>query len=678
MKYLTLTCFLLIYLITNAQTDFKFGKVSKEEVEQTQHALEKDAEAAILYKKETVHYDYNSANGFLTKRYAHYRIKIYDKSGLDWGTFNVPLYKSGSNEESISSVKGYTYNLENGKVVETKLDKSSVFKESVNKYRNKASIVMPEVKEGSVLDIEFVITSDFAGNLNDFQIQYGIPVNIVDVKVKIPQYFVFKRYGKGFYPINLVQSKENRKINYQYRDVKTTSARYSAYNNLTRGTSVTREGTLNFTENIYTIKSGNVPSLKEEDFTDNIDNYRAAIKFELASIQFPNEPFKNYSFTWEDVAKTIYQYPSFGAELGRVKLFKDEVETLKNASSGNTELQRAIFEHVKNHMSWNDYNGVGCEKGLKKAYSEQTGNVADINLMLVNMLRAAGFEANPVLVSTKSHGVPLFPTTDGFNYVVAAVEDNGQVLLMDATEKMGQMGVLPARVLNWKGRLVRTDGTSMEISMHPNKPAQNITFVSANILADGTLEGKTRKQLSANNALTFRKKYKDDSVEDIMDKLEEGKVDFEVNELDVKNKIDCTKPIVEVFAFTKENQTEIISDKVYFKPTFFWSQSDNPFKQDKREYPVDFVYPQLDKMTINLNIPEGYTIESLPESIAIGLPDNLGSFQYSLKQSGNSIQVLCTTSINSAIIPAYYYDSLKEFYNQMVNKLNERVVLVKA
>lgn len=668
MKYLTLTCFLFIYLITNAQTDFKFGKVSKEEVEQTQHALEKDAEAAILYKKEYLFYDYNSESGFVTKRQAHYRIKIYDKSGLDWGTLDVPLYKSGSNEERISGVKGYTYNLENGKVVETKLKKDGVFKESVNKYRNKASIVMPEVKEGSVLDIEYTVVSDFAGNINDFVFQYGIPVNKIDVKVKIPQYYVFKKYSRGFYPINVAQTREKRQMQISYRQE----------NDPGRLNGGRRSGNLDFMENIYTINTATIPSLKKADYTDNINNYRNAITFELASIQFPNEPFKNYSFTWEDVAKTIYQYPSFGAELGRVKLFKDEVETLKNASSGNTELQRGIFEHVKNHMSWNEYNGVGCEKGLKKAYSEQTGNVADINLMLVNMLRAAGFEANPVLVSTKSHGVPLFPTTDGFNYVVAAIEDNGQVLLMDATEKMGQMGVLPARVLNWKGRLVRTDGTSMEISMHPNKPAQNITFVSANILADGTLEGKTRKQLSANNALTFRKKYKDDSVEDIMDKLEEGKVDFEVNELDVKNKIDCTKPIVEVFAFTKENQIEIISDKVYFKPTFFWSQSENPFKQDKREYPVDFVYPQLDKMTINLNIPEGYAIESLPESIALGLPDNLGSFQYSLKQSGNSIQVLCTTSINSAIIPAYYYDSLKEFYNQMVNKLNERVVLVKA
>lgn len=668
MKYLTLTCFLFIYLITNAQTEFKFGKVSKEEVEQTQHALEKDAEAAILYKNEYLFYDYNSESGFVTKRHSHYRIKIYDKAGLDWGTLDVPLYKSGSNEERISGVKGYTYNLENGKVVETKLKKDGVFKESVNKYRNKASIVMPEVKEGSVLDIEYTVVSDFAGNINDFVFQYGIPVNKIDVKVKIPQYYVFKKYSRGFYPINVAQKMEKRQMQISYRQE----------NDPGRLNGGRRSGNLDFMENIYTINTAAIPSLKKADYTDNINNYRNAITFELASIQFPNEPFKNYSFTWEDVAKTIYQYPSFGAELGREKLFKDEVETLKNASSGNTELQLAIFEHVKNHMSWNDYNGVGCEKGLKKAYSEQTGNVADINLMLVNMLRAAGFEANPVLVSTKSHGVPLFPTTDGFNYVVAAVEDNGQVLLMDATEKMGQMGVLPARVLNWKGRLVRKDGTSMEISMHPSKPAQDITFVSATILADGTLEGKTRTQLSANKALAFRKKYKDDSIEDIMDKLEEGKVDFEVNELDVKNKKDCTKPVVEVFAFTRENQTELISDKIYFKPTFFWSQSENPFKQDKREYPVDFVYPQLDKMTINLNIPEGYTIESLPESMAIGLPDNLGSFKYSLKQNGNSLQVLCTTAINSPVIPAYYYDSLKEFFNQMVNKLNERVVLVKA
>ena len=205
MRFKILPLFLMTVILCSAQEkSFKFGKVSKEEIAQSEHALEKDAEAAVLYKKERVFYDYNAQEGFRTMRDVHFRIKIYGKSGLDWGTLEVPLYTSSNGEERISAVKGITYNMVNGKVVETKLKKDGIFKENVNKYRNKASIAMPEVKEGCVLEVQYRIASDFAGNLDDFQFQYGIPVDKVDVSVEIPQYYIFRRYGRGFYRNSLV------------------------------------------------------------------------------------------------------------------------------------------------------------------------------------------------------------------------------------------------------------------------------------------------------------------------------------------------------------------------------------------------------------------------------------------------------------------------------------------
>lgn len=277
--------FFMTVVFSNAQEkNFKFGKVTKDEMVQKTHPLEEDAEAAILYKKERLYYHYIEGEGFNTMREAHYRIKIYNKSGLDWGTLEVPLYTSDNRGERISSVKGYTYNMEGGKVNKVKLSKSGIFKEKVNKYRTKASIVMPEVKEGSVIEISYQIASDFAGNIDEFKFQYGIPLDVVDLSVEIPEYYVFKRYGRGFYPINLQQSRKNRKINVVYKE--------SSQNRLVSSSRQSmREW--EFFENVYEANIKNIPSLKEVDFTDNIDNYRSAIKFELASTQFPNSTFKN-------------------------------------------------------------------------------------------------------------------------------------------------------------------------------------------------------------------------------------------------------------------------------------------------------------------------------------------------------------------------------------------------
>ena len=667
MKRITFFIILFSVLQFSAQEkNFKFGKVSDAEVRQKEHPIEKDAEAAILYKSERVFYDYDGQQGFRTMRDVHYRIKIYSKAGLDWGTLEVPLYISGSAEERISAVKGYTYNEINGKIVETKLKKDGVFREKVNRYRNKASIAMPEVKEGSVLELQFRVASDFAGNLDDFQFQYGIPVDKVDVSVEIPQYFVFKRYGRGFYPIDLQQSRKNRKIQFNYKpDFKAG------------GDNSSQIRQLDFYENVYTVGTENIPSLKKVEFTDNINNYRSAIKFELASVQFPNRPYKNYSLSWDDVAESIYKSDDFGGELGKERLVKDVVETIKGTVQKDDQLMQGIFDYVKNNLKWNEYNSKYCEKGIKKTLEDKIGNVADINLTLVTMLRYAGFEANPVLVSTKSHGIPLFPTREGFNYVIAAVQNGNGVVFMDATEKMGTIGVLPHRAMNWNGRLVKDDGTSLEVSLTPKKHAKKIVFMNANINADGSADGMIRSQLTNNYAFDYRDSHKDETLDDIMNGMEERYVEMEIDDLDLKNRKDCHKPIVESCHFSKENQVELISDKLYFKPALFLATTENPFKLDNREYPVDFGFPKSNKITVNFKIPEGYQVTSVPENMAIGLPDGLGTFKYAIKQQGNQLQFSSSTDINASIIPPNYYAALKAFFDQIVVKQSENVVLAK-
>ena len=102
-----------------------------------------------------------------------------------------------------------------------------------------------------------------------------------------------------------------------------------------------------------------------------------------------------------------------------------------------------IFDFVKSKVKWNEYYGKYTSDGVKKAYKEQVGNVAEINLMLTSMLRYAGLNANPVLVSTRDNGIPLFPTREGYNYVISCVELPTGKVLLDATNKYGSPNILP-------------------------------------------------------------------------------------------------------------------------------------------------------------------------------------------------------------------------------------------
>ncbi|MBR9856058.1 MAG: DUF3857 and transglutaminase domain-containing protein, partial [Algicola sp.] len=454
MRLKTCILFLLILQMVNAK-EIKFGKVSKEEVAETQHAYYPEANAAILHKSEWVWYDYQYEIGWTVTREVHFRIKIYNKQGFDWATLQIPLYAGRGGEETISGIKGYTFNMENGKVVGEKLKNDGVFEEKVNKYRNKTSITMPEVKEGSILDIEYKIKSPMFWNIDEFKFQYDIPVDNAEVRLDVPEYFIFKRHGKGFQTVQFTESKKNRSMNIAYR---------SSDNMGLVGRTTHNNGTLSFMENIYTMAVSNVPAMLDEKYTNNIDNFKTSVKFELASTNFPNQPYENYSLTWEGVAKSIYSYDDFGEELNKKGYFKDDIDQLLTGLLTNTEKAKAIFHFVKSKMNWDNYYGVSCSsQGVRKAYKEGKGNVAEINLMLTAMFRYAGLDADPVLVSTRSHGIPLFPTSDGFNYVIAGIQIENSIVLFDATEKNAFPDVLPMRALNWFGRLIREDGSSIQV-----------------------------------------------------------------------------------------------------------------------------------------------------------------------------------------------------------------------
>lgn len=661
--------FICLWVNALVANEIKFGKVSKEEVEVKEHHVEKDAAAAILYKNIRVVYNYNSNEGWSVTKNMHYRIKIYNKDGLDWGTMQIPLIVSGSDEERVTGIKGFTFNIVNGKLVKEKLDKNGVFKEKVNKYRNKVSITMPEAKEGSVLDIQFNIISPLYWYMDDYTFQYDIPVDKVDMKLNIPEYFIFRKYTKGYYPIQLKETSGRRTIKIQYRS-ESASSRIGA-------PSKQQTGTLDFRENVYEVTATDLPSMKEEVYTNNINNYRAAIKFELASTQFPNSPYKNYTKSWEDVAKTIYKYSSFGDELKKTNYFEKDIDELIAGVSNGNEKALIIFNYVKSKMTWDKDYGVGCNEGVRKAYKEAVGNVAEINLMLTAMLRYVGLNANPVLVSTKANGIPLFPTRDGFNYVIAAIETQDGILLFDATDEDATVNILPERVLNWEGRLIREDKSSSQIPLVPKSISRKMVFISATLDEDASFSGKLRTQYTDNYAFSFRENYEPSNENEYLEKFENNFDGIEISGHKVENYKALSKPVVENCNFYIEDLVEMIGDKIYFSPMLFFVLEENPFKLDKREYPIDFVFPKLKRYMVNIVIPEGYKVESMPEKIVVQLPDGLGVFKYNILKKGNQLQLLVSSELSTAMLPASHYDALKEYYAQMVAKESEKVVLSK-
>lgn len=647
---------------SNAQ-DYRLGRVSIAELQEKVHTKDSTAVAAILFKKGRTYFNYDIKKGFVANHEIQIRIKIYKKEGLELANFEVPYYIGYQNlsDEMVRFSDGITYNIENGSIVKTKLNSEGTFKGNVNENWKKAIVTMPNVKVGSVIELKYTIKSENLTKFPVFQIQYPIPANHVEYCSEIPEYFIYKQLLTGY-----VNVKSDMKLD---QTSQTYDNEYRQTNSIT------------YQQIKSTFVVDDVPALVRENYVDNMDNYKSSLQYELETTRYPNEPVKDYSQTWDGVAKIIYDEKSFGKELlERLYLLEDLRAIINNQDKGISDLDKmnAVFKFIQSKMNWNGEYGYYTDKGAKQAYLDQTGNVAEINFNLINMLNLAGISANPVLVSTREHGIPVFPGRTVFNYVIAAVEINGEKILLDATNKFTTSNILPLNTLNWTGRLIRQDGSSEEINLVPNKPSKQNYNLSVAVAKDGNISGKYLVQKTDYEALIFREREANMKNENYLEKKENEFNGIEISDYTIENKnTDLSKAVVEKFTFASNNHCEIIGGKMFINPLLFFTTNKNPFVQEKRKMPIYFGYPRQEKYNLNLEIPEGYEVESIPKPMKIATEDKSMVFLINSTVNGDHVQIAVTKEINIGIAAADLYGGLKDFYQKMIEMQHEKIVLKK-
>lgn len=668
--------FLLIVIAINwsyAQ-DYRFGKVSMEELKETAYPEDADANAAILYLNQKTHYDYNQQKGFVQVTEVHKRIKIYNKDGFDWATEEVQLRDNGSSREALANLKAVTYTLENGKMEETKLKKDGVFDEKNNKYWKTSKFTMPNIKEGCVVEFSYTITSPYI-SIRDINLQESIPIKELDMYVRIPEYFNFNKFvnPRATYIPKIKDYQVNRTEQIHSKSRESSASNGFGHTVRTNHSSQKWE----FKENKTEIKLSNVPALKNEDYVSNLNTYRTKLIWEYAYSKDPGGKITNFSTTWEEVAKTIFDDSDFGAQLKISNYFQGDISALIKGSTNVSEKIDLIFNFVKSKVKWNEYIGYTTDNGVRKAYSEGSGNVADINLMLTAMLRFANINANPMLVSTRSNGVPLFPATGGFNYVVSAVELPNDVIILDATDQFATPNVLPVRAINWQGRVIRETGDSAWIDLTPKETVKSNYSLNVKLNNDLSIEGKVRSQLTSFAAKNFRSKYQNYNEEERLMDIEKDKGEIEISNYVISDMEVIGKPIMYVYDYSLNNGIEQIGDKVFLTPMLFFAPQENPFKQDQREYPIDFIYSFNEKYQVNVMIPDGYALESLPESTVAQFNGASGEFKYVSQENGKMLQFVISLDLGQSFILPTEYADFKQFYQLMIEKQNEKIVLKK-
>lgn len=650
------TPFLIVLPLIVAAQDlvgFPFGKVSMADVTHESYPGDTSAAAYVMSEYGEASVSQENQNK-LIYRY-HTRIKILRQTAASKADIEIPLYKQDDMEEIVWRIYASSFNAEEGRVVEAKVENRSVFREKNGKYYNVSKFAIPNVKAGTVIEYQYEIETPFLWNFRNWEFQSDIPKAISEYHTTIPANYRYNVTLKGYLQLTDHKSEVQREC-------------------LRSGSG----GVADCAINKYIMRD--IPAFKEEEFMLSKRNFISAINFELSEITaWDGRKFK-YTKEWKDADLELKNSPDFGLQLKRGKDVVDgSVDAAVLGETDPLTKARKIYDFVKFHYSWDGFYGDRSESGIKKAFDERKGNVGDINLTLIAALRYAGFNVDPVLLATRSLGRPIeiHPVLSDFNYVIARLMLGGRQYLLDAVDDFMPFGSIPLSCYNGIGRVIANDG-SYWMDLKPTDRDRTITLINLKLSPDGMMTGTISETSHGYAALSKRKELAGyDDEKSYLEKRKSKNHFMTITSYERSSEDDLLKPISEKFGveFAAFDSPETAS--FLFNPFVVGRNESNPFKSNTRTYPVDFAVPQDENVTIVIELPDNFEVASKPDNIGLGLPNGGGRYIFGAMISGNRLTVSNILTIARPLYGPDEYPYLKEIYGRMVQAQNTDIIFQK-
>ncbi len=658
--FINFGCIIFLFALnTHAQKPKSgYGKINKEEITMSQYPEDPTANAVILSDQVFTYYKYKQ-DGF--KIYSEHttRIKILSQEGTEYANIILPYY-SGKNisakSDWITQIKANSYNMDNGKIEKTEMDKKYIFEERISPYWKQIKFSIPNVKSGSVIEYQYVKISDFFHLLPDIHMQFDIPVMKGYYEVRIPYFYDFNISYKKNFPVEIEEKMIRESANIE--------------NKLTQSSSG-----LTYNSRQVIFKSKNMPALKEESYSWCKDDFRASIGFELKGIQMPQTEYKPYTSTWEEIDKELLKDEDFGQHLELANPFIQELQDKRlTALSSKTEKIQEGFRILKSKMVWNENYRLYPEN-IRKAVQTGSGSNAEMNFILLSILRDLGIKAYPILISRREKGrLPMiYPTISKLNtFIVGAEDSDSTMIFLDASMDVNNINILPATCMVENGRMLNKYGESSWINLTKTGKNFVLLYNKVKLSEDNILTGHLTTRLHGQYAAAYRREMK--SLQENQEKYE-SRYEIKISDLQSTGADIPMNGITEIYSFQKEISAN--GDYLYVNPLIFPHILKNPFTQEERQLPVEMNYPYTFRITNILEIPDIYRIEELPKSGKFTFSDNSISATYSVTHNENIINVNYAFALNQIFFQKESYKDLSNFFASIANKNNELIILRK-
>jgi len=652
--FLTIIAFLFTAIVseeTFSQENISFGKIDMNDLTLTKCSFDTAADAMVLGDIGSTWFEYDAREGFVMIFDRLVRIKIFTKNGYSAANWSISLYHNDQEKETVSAFKARTYNLEGGKIAETKVKDESVFTEEEDSYHQNTRFTFPALKEGSVIELKYTIRSPFFRNLRDWSFQWQIPVKWSQYEVRIPEYFHYSRHTFGFIPF--LRNEESLAPN--------------------------PNNDASFNDNVQLMAIKDVPALREEPYVTCMGNYTTRMEFVLHSYWFPGHSVVEVNSSWDKIADDLLKDEDFGSQLKKGKVVADLALTINAAAKTPAEKMQMAFGNIRNRMKWNEHYSKYTSKKLSRVFEEKSGNSADINLLLIVLMKELGLKSDPVMLSTREHGLVMEqnPFLSHMNHVICLVTIDSVQYLLDATQRLLPYTMLPFQDLNGRGMVVLPGKVSW-INLMKNEKNSKLLYATLKLTPSGEITGSMKFSQAGYVARDIRNSCVREGRDEYLKTLKKNLKGWELTDISLENLDNPLESLITGFSLQNSDIAQVNGNMIYLNVLANLGQTVNEFVQEKRTLPVDFGCPLKESYVFNYEIPEGFSVESLPENVRLLLPDQAGSYKFMIQAAGNTISVNAQLSVSKTLFLPGDYEVLRNFFTQVMAKQSQQIVLKKS
>jgi len=611
--------------------------VTSEELKMTSEPKAPGAQAIYLYRQ----VDRDDQEN---REHFYSRIKILTEEGRKYGDVEIPFLKGHGDIKNIQArtirPDGSVANFD-GRVYEKMIVKAKGVKYLAKTFS------LPDVQVGSIIECRYISDSE-QGYI--FDSQWLLSEEL------------FTKHAK-----------------FSLRRSTLYAIQWSWPQGLPEGTPPPQED-----HQVIRLETYNIPAFQVEDYMppENELKYRVDFRY---SRSFEKDPVK----FWKEEGKRNYR---------DIEAFIDKRQAMERAVAEivgpddtpeeklqkiyarcqkirNTEFEPDKTQRERDREKLKEILSV--EDIWKRGYSGGRG----ITWLFLALARAAGFDASPVLVSTRDNHFfsSGYMKADDLNDNVVLVKLNGKDLYFDPGTAFTPYGLLPWHETHVKGlSLVKDGGEWITTPLVPAASSGIDRKATLQLDETGSLDGKvtlTFKGLSA------RGRRLDENDEDAAARrkfLEEELQGYipSSSEVELTNSPDWSSSsnmLVAEFHLKVPDWASAAGRRTLVSIGLFGGGEKHVFEHAARVHPIYFSYAYEDDDDITINVPPGMQISSLPRPANVDA--NVCRYKTAAENQGASLHLTRSLTMNLVFLETRYYGALQNFFQAVRSGDDQQVVL---